>query len=146
MALSVVMWTLPRVGADIKQYAETAGFPKRSWRKGDLESGMAPAGALRKPGQHPDHDVAPHRVASKLLFDPGPIHATTRWAGWERLGLPRCVDYAEGNHALDEVSEDRFGCVVCAAAGVAAFLIVSDRMSQPNPPDRATLIAKAPAI
>ena len=33
--------------------------------------------------------------------------------------------------------------VVCAAAGVAAFLIVSDRMSQPNPPDRATLIAKA---
>jgi len=33
--------------------------------------------------------------------------------------------------------------VVCAAAGGTAFLIVPDRMSQPKPPDRATLIAKA---
>jgi penicillin amidase/acyl-homoserine-lactone acylase len=33
--------------------------------------------------------------------------------------------------------------LVCAAAGGAAFLIVADRISQPAPPDRSTLIAKA---
>ena len=81
------------------------------------------------------------RISSLLIMM---VHAVMRWSSihariW--FGLIRRGRFGPLKAIMRLMKFLKIGLVVavCAAAGMGALLIVSDRMSQPKPPDRATL-------